>query len=66
MITSQEIIEEIRESRRRMSADCGHDVAKYVEQLKRFNQKFSQQVEEYRKQQESLQAERTPRVKTLS
>ncbi len=49
MTTTDSIIEEIRESRRRMSAECGHDPSKYVEYLKRFNRKYSVQVERYRK-----------------
>jgi len=50
MITSEAIIEEIRESRRRMSKECGHDPARYVEHLKTFNQKYVAQVDRYRKE----------------
>ena len=48
MSTTDAVIEEIRESRRRMSAECGHDPSRYVEYLKRFNEKYSVQVEAYR------------------
>jgi len=50
MITSREVIEEIRESRRRMSEQSGHDPAKYIAYLKTFNIKYSAQVEKYRKE----------------
>ncbi len=50
MITSETIIEEIRESRRRMSKECGHDPARYVEHLKTFNRKYVAQVDRYRKE----------------
>lgn len=50
MITSQTVIEEIRQSRRRMSEQSGHDPAKYIEYLKTFNTKYSSQVEKYRKE----------------
>jgi hypothetical protein len=49
MSTSERIIEEIRESRRIMSKQCGHEPGKYVEYLKTFNQKYSAQVNRYRK-----------------
>ena len=44
------IIEEIRESRRRMSAECGHDPARYIEMMKAYNEKFAEQVERYRRE----------------
>ena len=50
MSASETIIEEIRESRRRMSAQCGHDPAMYIEFLKNFNDKYSVQVARYRKE----------------
>ena len=50
MSTSETIIEEIRESRRRMSEQCGHDPAKYIELLKKFNDKYSVQVARYREE----------------
>lgn len=50
MITSREVIEEIRESRRRMSEQSEHDPATYIEYLKTFNAKYSAQVEKYLKE----------------
>ena len=46
---SDEVFEEIRESRRRMSRECAHDPVKYVDYLKAFNEKYRAQVERYRK-----------------
>jgi len=57
MITSGAVIEEIRESRRRMSRQAGHDPAKYIEYLKTFNLKYSTQVEKYRNAHGSPHAE---------
>ena len=48
-ITSDDIIEEIRESRRRMSEQCGHDPVKLIEYLKTFNKKYAAQIKRYRK-----------------
>ena len=48
MDTGESVIEEIRESRRRMSKECGHDPAKFIAYLKTFNAKYSSQVEKYR------------------
>jgi hypothetical protein len=50
MTNTEEIIEEIRQSRREMSEQCGHDSAAYIEYLKKFNEKYSMQVERYRKE----------------
>ena len=47
MMTSDDVIEEIRESRRRMSEQVEHDPWKYVEYLKAFNRKYATQVERY-------------------
>ena len=30
MITAEQVMEEVRESRRRMSAECDHDPARYI------------------------------------
>ena len=49
MTEIEAIIEEIRQSRRQMSEQCGHDPTAYIEYLKRFNEKYSIQVEEYHK-----------------
>ncbi len=48
MTTAEQVIEEIRESRRKMSADCGHDPARCVAYLKEFNDKYSAEVKAYR------------------
>lgn len=50
MITSNEIIDEVRESRRRMSTECAHDPARYVAYLKTFDQKYAAQIERYRRE----------------
>jgi hypothetical protein len=49
MITAEEIIEEIRASRRRMSELCKHDPDRYIEYLRKFNRKYSNQVERFKK-----------------
>lgn len=41
------IMEEIRQSRCCMSAQCGHDPSRYIEYLKQFNRKYSDQVQRY-------------------
>jgi len=51
MTTAEEVIEEIRESRRRISEECGHDLATYIAHLKRLTRKYSRQVQMYHKQQ---------------
>ncbi len=48
MTSEQAVIEEIREARRRMSAECGHDPDRYVKYLKELSWKYSAQVEKYR------------------
>ena len=48
MITSDTIMDEIRESRRRMSKECDHDPATYIEYLRTFDQKYAAQIERYR------------------
>jgi len=42
-----------------MSAQCGHDPAKYIDYLKSFNRKYSAQVERYRKEHEHRAAKST-------
>ena len=49
MTTIESVIEEIRESRRRMSRDCGHDPSRLIDYMQTFNRKYASQVEEYRK-----------------
>jgi hypothetical protein len=57
MNASEIVIEEIREGRRRMSEQCGHDLAKYIELLKSFNDKYSTQVARYRMEQAAAPVE---------
>jgi parvulin-like peptidyl-prolyl isomerase len=57
MITVKTIMAEIRQSRRRMSRECGHDPAKYVRYLKAFNRKYSTQVAEYQAKHRLVQVE---------
>lgn len=46
--SSDEIIEEIRRSRCRMSEQCGHDLRLYIERLKQFNDRYARQVQAFR------------------
>jgi hypothetical protein len=48
MTEVDEIIEEIRRSRVRMSEECGHDLHRYIEYMKQFNTEYAAQVEEFR------------------
>ena len=50
MTNSEAVIEEIRQSRRQMSEECGHDPAAFIEYMKKFNEKYAVQVERYRKE----------------
>jgi len=59
MVASESVIEEIRESRRRMSEQCGHDPARYIELLKSLNNKYPAQVERYRQEFNHAVAENT-------
>lgn len=61
MITFEQAIDEIRESRCRMSEACGHDPAKLVQYLKTFNRKYAAQVERYRRKRRKTSAQ-TARV----
>jgi len=49
MTEMDNIIEEIRRSRTRMSEECGHDLHRYLKHLKTFNKRYAAQVEKYRK-----------------
>jgi len=49
MTKIDEIIEEIRRSRLRMSREAGHDVARYIQHLKPFNETYRDQVSAYRR-----------------
>jgi len=48
MTAAEQIIDEIRESRRKLSAQCGHDPVKYIALLKEFNEKYAAEVAAYR------------------
>ncbi|MBI4556612.1 MAG: hypothetical protein HY706_03445 [Candidatus Hydrogenedentes bacterium] len=43
------VIEEIRESRRRMSEQSGHDVGKFIDELKQLNGKYAVQIGRFQK-----------------
>ena len=57
MDTYRELIDSIRESRRRMSEECDHDPARYLAYLQSFNAKYSKQVESFQKLRDSAHAE---------
>jgi hypothetical protein len=50
MTDTETIIEEIRQRRRQMSEQCGHDPATFIAYMKKFNEEYSAQVERYRKE----------------
>ncbi len=49
MTEIDQIIEEIRRSRCRMSEQCAHDLHQYLAYLKKFNAQYATQVERYRR-----------------
>ena len=53
MNSYQELIENIRESRKRMSRDCCHDSDKLIAYLESYNAKYSEQVASFRKIQDT-------------
>jgi hypothetical protein len=53
MLEDRKIIGEIRESRVRMSEECGHDPARYIANLKSLNHKYSAQIAMFREQRKS-------------
>lgn len=57
MDTYRELIDSIRESRRRMSEECDHDPARYLAHLQPFNARYSKQVEAFQKLRDSAPAE---------
>jgi len=57
MTDTEAIIEEIRQSRRQMSEQCGHDPTTYIEYMKKFNEKYAIQVERYHKEHPALPTE---------
>ena len=56
MSSADQIIEEIRQSRYRLSRECGHDVREYIARLKTFNEKYRKQVDAYRQSHPALPA----------
>ena len=48
-MTVQNIMNEVREGRVRMSRECGHDPSKLIAYLQEYNRKYSAQVSQYRK-----------------
>ena len=48
MTTLESVIKEIRASRKRISAECGHEPSRLIEYLKAFNRKYASQVDRYR------------------
>ena len=46
----RELIDSIRESRRRMSEECNHDPARYLAYLQSFNARYSKQIEKATRQ----------------
>ena len=57
MDTYRELIDSVRESRRRMSEECDHDPAIYLAYLQSFNARYSKQVELFQKLRDSAPAE---------
>jgi len=52
----RELIEQVRESRRRMSEACEHDLSRYITYLRSFNIKYAEQVARF----ESLRSHKHP------
>ncbi len=48
MTNTDQVIEEVRRSRCRMSEQCGHDVTRLIELLQASNHRYAAQVREYR------------------
>ncbi len=46
---ADQVIEEVRRSRRQMSEQCGHDPARLVELLQDANKRYAAQVRKYEK-----------------
>ena len=49
MSRTDQVIEEIRSSRRRMSEECGHDPKRLVQLLQGYNRRYAAQVKKYRR-----------------
>ena len=48
-MTTQSIMDEVREGRVRMSRECGHDPSKLIAYLQQYNRKYAAQVDRYEK-----------------
>jgi hypothetical protein len=60
MTDMEAVLGEIRQSRQQMSEECGHDPATFIAYMKKFNEKYSAQVERYRKEHPPTLAESAP------
>jgi len=45
-----------------MSAECGHDARRYIEHLKRYNERYAAEVERYRRLHQTEPGQRVPRA----
>lgn len=54
MVTESKVIEQIRESRIRMSEECNHSPEKYVDMLKKMNRKYFTQVKRFQERQKGV------------
>lgn len=50
----QKLIDSIRESRKRMSEECDHDLHRYLAYLQSFNATYSKQIESFLKLRDSV------------
>tara|TARA_Y100000588_G_C14025922_1_gene826397 strand:- start:380 stop:577 length:198 start_codon:yes stop_codon:yes gene_type:complete len=60
MNTYQELIDSVRESRRRMSEKFDHDPDRYIAYLKSLNGKYATQVESFQKLSDFTPTEKEP------
>lgn len=49
MSRTDQIIEEVRRARRRMSEESGHDPKRLIQLLQHYNRRYSAQVQKYRR-----------------
>jgi len=49
MTRTDQVIDEIRRSRRRMSEECGHDPKRLVQLLQGYNRRYGAQVKKFRR-----------------
>jgi len=61
MNEADQIIDEIREGRKHLSLESGHDVARLVEHLKSLNSRYQSQVDLHRLVMQQRGIESTPR-----